>query len=173
MISKPEHTDLESFKELLNSNKRITLSGKKYFRIINSILFGMLIAGMVLICVLFYIKYIDARTLILLGAIGVAVFLMMYIYAKRVRSASIIGESLIMNTSRKKPFVTTLNTVKKVTTYNILSIHCTFLVYVLDGRKHKTILFGNPPGIAINLDNIILHAQRWSKNKRQTISRVQ
>jgi hypothetical protein len=78
-----------------------------------------------------------------------------------------------MNSSRKETYVTTLNTVKKVTTHTILFVHCTFLTYSLDGRIHKTIFIGNPPKMAINLDNFILYAQRWSKNKRQTISRVQ
>ena len=173
MRNKPKHANLEEFTELLNSNERITLSKKKYFRIINSFLLGLLLVSLVSISTFLYSKHTSAQIFILLGGIGVMVFLMLYSYARRVRSASIIGDSLIMTTSRKKPFVTTLNTVKKVTTYNFLTIHCTFLTYSLDGRIHKTILIGNPPGIAINLDNFILHAKQWSKNKRQTISRVQ
>lgn len=172
MIIKPNPSDLEDYTAMLESNKRIELYEKKYFIRINILTLGLLISGLCIISVMFYEKKIDLQLSAILGGAGLLVFFLMSRYANRVRSASIIGESLIMNTSGKKSYITTLNTIQKVTTYHILSVQCTFLNYTLDGRNHKTILLGNPPGMAVNLDRFILHAKLWSKNKRQTISRV-
>lgn len=170
----PNSSDFEPYALLLESNKRIKLYQKKYFNRISTciyLIFAIIVGSL---SALFAFDIIETITLTLSSLIAVGVLLFARYFSKRLRSASIIGDSLILKNASKKPFITTLNSVKKARTYNVFSVQCTLLHYHLDGKRHKPIIIGNPPGISIKLDKFFINAKYWSKNKnkRQTISRV-
>jgi hypothetical protein len=166
--------DFKPYAQLLESNKRINLSGTKYFGRVKTLIYTIFIVLLLTTVALFLYDVFNLITSAIVGFTLFAVLLILTNFMRRFRSASVIGDSLILKNAQRKPYLTTLNTVKKARTYNILSVQCTLLDYDLDGYRHKTILIGKPRGISIALDNFFIQAKYWSKdkNKRQTISRV-
>ncbi len=175
MLIKPDLIDFEPYAQLLESNMRIKLYDRKYFRRVNILIYTFFTIMISTFSSLYIFDIINLIVLTSLGIFVIALFLYVRRISKRLRSASIIGDSLILKNSKRKPYLTTLNTIKKVRSYSILSVQCTQLDYHLDGKRHKTILIGNPPEISITLDKFFINAKHWckNKNKRQTISRVQ
>jgi hypothetical protein len=166
MNTTPKHSEMEAFTEKLIANERITLFDKNYFRRLKLSLIGLLIVSSALISTLFFLDILSVTLLLLCGGSTFGLFLLLFILLRRTRSASIKGDTLILNGLRTKPTVTSIRSVRKARTYRILWLHCTILHYSLDGRLYTSLLFGNPPGASITLDTVILHAVRWNKKQK-------
>lgn len=161
-----KNSEFDAFTEKLMANERITLFDKNYFRRIKLTLLGLLILSLGLFSTLYYFSILSITVWLVCGGASVALLLAFYILSRRTRSASLKGDTLILNCMKSKSIVTSIRSVRRARTYRILTLHCTILNYSLDGRLYTSILFGNPPGVTISLDHVILHAVRWNKKQK-------
>ena len=129
----------------LYSNQRVDLAVKNYFShlkifIALTILFAISILGLFI-----YKNHITYSTLFI--SIGTIFLLIGFIgyFVKNAHSTSIKGDTLIIQSLSHKNIVTSIRSVKKITSLRIVGFQFTKLHYFLDGKKRTSLLI-NAPG---------------------------
>lgn len=158
--------EIHAFTEKLSSSQRFRLGSEKYTRRFR-LLFLLTITGIVGLSLVFLFQqkptFIDASLFLFLVILLSISWLTL---DKRLHHATLKGDALILRSMSNKSSVTSIKSVRKVRTYNILGLKFTSLNYYIDGRHRKSILLGSRPGSSFTVEYFIIVAISWSKKKK-------
>ena len=98
-----------------------------------------------------------------------SVSFIIYRFLVRYRTGAVQGDTLILKNLKNKSFVTPICSVRKVRSYTLFGLPCTWIRYKIDGHSHTTLLIGRPPGISVTVENHITHPIFSEKIKKANL----
>jgi hypothetical protein len=126
---------------LLN-RERIDFSPKKYFKWLKTCLICILTLAILLnVFILVYFEVTFTLLAVCAANIVLALWIVLYL-RRRIKSTSVKGDTLILNSFDQKSVVTSIRSIKNVKTRSFLGISRTQLSYKLDGVTRSAIFFG-------------------------------
>lgn len=122
--------------KIANQESIILSRGNEIFR---SILFLVTLFSILLFSIVFFHFKISIISVFTFLCLSFTYFLLLSNKNKYV-SASIKGEMLLLKDGSNKNKVTSIKSIKSISTYTIFKINFTRITYKLDGRKHQICL---------------------------------
>lgn len=155
--------------ESIRSNKRVVLAPGRSLARLKAVLIIILSLTMIGGFSFALLQKGPLYVSLLSAVVALIAAAMIYHLGKRVRSASLKGDTLILKGINNKSCVTSIRSVRNVRTYNLFGVPCTTLRYNLDGKTHTSILFGNPPGASISVEHYLRNAMQGSKKQKANL----
>lgn len=147
----------------MSSNARVDLYDKNYLFRIKWAFPILLLVSLITLSVLFSTGMMNQTQLIISSLIVMILLFIVQILARRARVAALKGDSIILKGINSKSTVTSLKSIRKASSYQILGIPVTHLNYTLDHQNKTSIVFGSPSGMKSSLDQLIQHAKKCKK----------
>ena len=147
----------------IKANSRVDLYDKNYLFRIKWMLPTLFSASLAVLSVLFYVEVITQTLLITYGVIVMVVFFILQTLSRRARVAALKGDTLILKGMNSKSTVTSIKSVRRASSFQILGVPITHLDYTLDQQRKTSFLFGTPAGFDYPLDKVIAHAKKCKK----------
>lgn len=162
-------SEVKMFTKKLSSAQRFRLCPHNYarrFQVLSLIFIAIVLTFI-------FVQYVGMNPSIQVAAyflvLCVSVMVSWIVFYKRLRTASIKGDTLILKSLTHKSSITSVRSIQSVHSYRILGFHVTSLCYVLDGKRKKAILLGNSTGTTLPLDFFINEAVLWNKKKKANL----
>ena len=115
------------------------------------------------------VLFTNEKSLLLTGVcavISLASIFLIYYLAKNLNSASIKGDTIIINSLTKPSKVASLRSVRRVKTQNVLGISMTKINYSLDGKNNTVMFVDTARSMPIKPDVILNNAIKRSKKRK-------
>lgn len=168
----PIKDDLAILTAKLSANARVNLYGKNYLPHLKWTFPLLLLITLISLSFFFFFGVLNQSQLIICSLVSLMPLLFIHLIIRRSRIAVIKGDAIILKGVGEKSTVTLISSVKTAGSYHIFGVHVTRLKYTLDQQKKSSLVFGIPSGMETSLGQLIQHAKKCEKNKRQIISRV-
>lgn len=168
----PIKDDLAVLTAKLSANARVNLYDKNYLPQLKWTCPLLVLITIISLSFLSFSGALNQSQLIIYGLISLMSLLFIHLIIGRSRIAAIKGDAIILKGIDKKSTVTLIRSVKTAGSYHLFGVHVTRLKYTLDHQKKSSLVFGIPSGMKTSLGQLIQHAKKCEKNKRQIISRV-
>ncbi len=154
--------------QLLYDRKRIEMNSKHR----NRVLFGFFL--LILVLSLISISYITlasvksttATFMFLLGTTITSLGLVIFCYHK-IRSITIIGDNIILNSLQNNNEVTNIQSVRSVTSRKLMNMYFTFIHYRLDGNTKKIFAVINSNHFRTSPENTFRKALQFSQKGKE------
>ena len=159
----PIQDDFAVLSARLRSNTCIDLYDKNYLFRIKWIFPLVLLIAFISLSVLFVFELMHQSQLIFSSLLAMVVLVIVQVMTRKARVAAIKGDTLILRGIRVKSTITSLQSVKKASSFHFLGVHVTRLYYTLDNQKKSSFIFGGPSGMKTSLDLLIQHAKKREK----------
>jgi len=101
--------------------------------------------------------------------ITIAAFIFYAFCMKKIKSATIKGDTLIVNSLNKKSKVASLRSIKNVKTKSFAGLQLTSLNYSLDGRVENALFIGHASYLPFSPENTIKEAVKLSKKRKANL----
>lgn len=88
-------------------------------------------------------------------------------FRKHTKSLAVKGDALILNSFDRRSLVTSLRSVRKVRTRQVLGLHITRLDYNLDGRNRSTLVVNRSWAVASTPERLLKKAIALSNKERK------
>jgi len=152
--------------KLLLSRKRVDITCSNYLSNVRNSLIITFITILLLNAYYLSVKGIDFLTLVLV-ALNLLFFGLLFIKIRRSTSAtSVKGDTLILNNSKQKHCVTSIRSINKIQTTNILMFRITRFSFELDGRNRSTILITRKSPFSFSPEHLLRKAIELSKKQK-------
>lgn len=152
----------------LSENTRVDLYDKNYLFRIKWTFPMLLLTSLISLSVLFSTGVMNQTQLIISSIVAMILLVIVQILARRARVAALKGDSIILKGIDSKSTVTSINSIRRANSYQILGIPVTHLNYTLDHQKKSSLVFGSPSGMKSPLDQLIRHAKKCKKIKSKS-----
>ncbi len=152
--------------KLLLSRKRVDVTCSNYLSNVRNSLFAIFSGILLLNAYYLSIKGVDFLTLGLVG-LNLLFFALLFIKIRRSTSAtSVKGDTLILNNSNQKHCVTSIRSINKIHTTNILMFRITKFTFKLDGRNRSTILITRKSPFSFSPEHLLKKAIELSRKQK-------
>lgn len=152
--------------DCLLRRKRIDFSPNKYFKRLKAYLFAL-----ISLAVLSSIYIVASNGLsyesFLLSFGVLAASLVIFSSLKKTKTASVKGDTLIMNNISNRSCVTSIRSIRKVQTRHFLGIYRTEITYYLDGLKRKAFFYNLASSVPVTPETSIKRAIKISHLNRK------
>ena len=151
---------------LLLSRKRIDITSKNYFSVIRKICF---VTFLLILFLNFTLLYFNEITFLSLAVVFGNLLLFGLIFRNllhRTSSTAIKGDTLILNSSNNKPCVTSIRSIKRIKTISLFNFKITCLLFNLDGRDRKTLIFTHKNAHSFLPEVLLRKALELSKKQK-------
>lgn len=152
--------ELSQFTTRLRSNGRVNLYNKDYFYRLKWVLPVLLIILSITLASLFYFDFISRSVLFISSAAGLVVLVAYHFILKRARIAALKGDTIILKGVDDHSTVTSIKSVRRASSFQILGIQITRLSYIVDKKQCSSLVFGSPEGAHIETATLIQHAKK-------------
>lgn len=118
----------------------------------------------------------SAATIYLMGlsfiSLGISATLLIFTilssmyFRRHTKSLAVKGDALILNSFNRRSLVTSLRSVRKIRTRNVLGLHITRLDYNLDGRNRSTLVVNRSWAVPSTPERLLKKAIALSNKER-------
>lgn len=157
--------ELTLLSEKINSNSRVDLYDKNYLFRIKWTFPILLLLSLITLSVLFSTDVMNQTQLIISSFVIMIMLFAVQIFLRRAHVAALKGDTIILKGIDSKSTVTSIRSIRKANTFQILGTSVTHLDYILDQQKKTSYVFGSPSGMKFHVDQVIAHAKRFKKIK--------
>lgn len=153
-------TELSQLTSRLRSNGRVNLYNKDYFYRMKRVFPALLIIFSITLASLFYFDLIGRTSLFILSTAGLILLVTYHFILKRARIAALKGDTIILKGVDEHSTITSIKSVKKASSFQILGIQITRLSYIVDKKQCSSLVFGSPEGAHVGTATLIQHAKK-------------
>jgi|GEM_PF-2486915 len=153
----------------LSNRKRICILPKNY---VVKVRVSLLTILLLIASIDFFLLFSSRLTFVKLGVvmlITIAAFIFYAFCMKKIKSATIKGDTLIVNSLNKKSKVASLRSIKNVKTKSFAGLQLTSLNYSLDGRVENALFIGHASYLPFSPENTIKEAVKLSKKRKANL----
>ena len=152
--------------DCVNNRKRLEVTPANYLKRSKVSIGILLVIALSSAVGLIFISGLTITTLVIAASLfGGTAFLLLY-FVRRTKAAAIKGDTIILKSFGDKSCVTSVRSVRQITTTSLLFIQWTRIKYNLDGANRTTFFINSPWSVKHSPELVVNKAIEFSTKKK-------